>query len=99
MNFEFNKNIITGILNTEKSCFLRDNNGVIVLSITKGSNKSDIQKESEKVFGVKVESVNVMRCTKIGKMFKGKRGGNKIIKKAYIKISRDSGFDFSKLQQ
>ena len=99
MNFEFNKNIVSGIINTEKSCFVRDKQGVIVLLVTKSSDKEDVKKEAERVFCAKVDTVNIMRCTKIGKMFKGKRGGNKIIKKAYVKISRDSGFDFSKLQQ
>ncbi len=99
MNFEFNKNIISLILNTEKSCFVRDKQRVVVFLVNKFSTKDVVKKEVEKVFGVIVDSVNMMRCKKIGRMFRGKRGGDKVIKKAYVKISPSSDFDFSKLQK
>ena len=98
MNFEFNKKLVFGLFNTEKSVYLKDNNRVIVLWVAKNSTKEVIKKEIEKVLNVVVDSVNVVRFTKLGRMFKGKRGSEMKVKKAYVKISSESNFDFSKLQ-
>ncbi len=99
MSFEFNKNIVCAIFNTEKSTELKEKQKIVTFWIKNSVTKEDIKKEVEKVFNVAVERVNITRLTKIGRMFKGKRGKSKEIKKAYVKISKDSDFDFSKLQQ
>ncbi len=61
---------------TEKSMMLVDRANTIVFVVDQRSNKTDIRKEFEEIFGVKVERVN----TEIGPKAK---------KKAYIKLEKE----------
>ena len=61
-----------------------------VFEVEKTANKTEIKEAVEKIFGVKVESVNTLRT--LGKMRRQGRtqGRTPEIKKAYVTLKKDS---------
>lgn len=87
------KTVIIKQLNTEKSYKLAEKN-VYTFLVSADSNKYDVKKEVEAIFGVKVDSVNVVSRPRKTKSFRGvvgKIGGGK---KACVKVANGMKIDF-----
>ena len=83
------RDIIVRPLVTEKTIKVQEENNTVVFEVKKGANKILVKQAVESIFGVKVESVNVVNCpTKVRRM--GRMGQyhftTKAIKKAYITL-------------
>ena len=76
-------NVILKPIVTEKSTILSENNQIVFL-VNINSNKIDIKKSIELIYGVKVNSVNTVRVKGKTKVFKGKVGKRSDYKKAII---------------
>ncbi len=87
-------NVILKPVVTEKSTILSENNQ-IVFFVNINSNKIDIKKSIELIYGVKVNSVNIIRVKGKTKVFKGKVGKRSDFKKAIISLSKGQSIDLS----
>ena len=79
---------------TEKSTLLSENNQIVFL-VNINSNKIEIKKSIELIFGVKVKAVNVIRVKGKAKVFKGKSGKRSDYKKAIISLPEGQSIDLS----
>ena len=79
---------------TEKSTLLLENNQVVFL-VDINSNKIDIKKSIELIFGVKVSGVNVIKVKGKTKRFKGTLGKRSDYKKAIISLPDGQSIDLS----
>jgi large subunit ribosomal protein L23 len=79
---------------TEKSTLLSENNQIVFL-VNINSNKIEIKKSIELIFGVKVKAVNVIRVKGKVKIFKGKSGKRPDYKKAIISLPEGQSIDLS----
>ena len=88
------RDIIKGPIMTEKSNDLKVNN-VITLSVDPKANKTQIKQAVEKVFNVKVESVNTVtvrpRKKRVGKY----TGYTNKVKKAIVKLKDGSSIELN----
>ena len=87
-------NVILKPVVTEKSTILSENNQIVFL-VNINSNKIDIKKSIELIYGVKVNSVNIIRVKGKTKVFKGKIGKRSDYKKAIISLSKGQSIDLS----
>ena len=87
-------NVIQKPIVTEKSTILSENNQIVFL-VNINSNKIDIKKSIELIYGVKVNSVNIIRVKGKTKVFKGKVGKRSDYKKAIISLSKGQSIDLS----
>ena len=79
---------------TEKSTLLLENNQVVFL-VDINSNKIDIKKSIELIFGVKVSAVNIIKVKGKTKRFKGTLGKRSDYKKAIISLPDGQSIDLS----
>ena len=79
---------------TEKSTLLLENNQVVFL-VDINSNKIDIKKSIELIFGVKVSGGNVIKVKGKTKRFKGTVGKRSDYKKAIISLPDGQSIDLS----
>ena len=79
---------------TEKATKLSEFNKV-VFEVASKSNKSEIRGAVEKLFSVKVKSVNIINLKGKVKRFKGVLGKRKDIKKAIITLEEGNTIDIS----
>ncbi len=86
--------VIRSPLISEKSTFVSQFNHY-VFKVSIDSNKHEIKSAIEKIFSVKVASVNTLIHKGKKKRFKGKIGKRVDIKKAYIKLEKDNTIDIS----
>ena len=88
------RDIIKGPIMTEKSNDLKVNN-VVTLSVDPKANKTQIKQAVEKVFNVKVESVNTVtvrpRKKRVGKY----TGYTNKVKKAIVKLTDGSSIELN----
>ena len=88
------RDIIKGPIMTEKSNDLKVNN-VVTLSVDPKANKTQIKQAVEKVFNVKVESVNTVtvrpRKKRVGKY----TGYTSKVKKAIVKLKDGSSIELN----
>lgn len=88
------RNIIKGPIMTEKSNDLKANN-IVTLSVDPKANKTQIKQAVEKVFNVKVESVNTVtvrpRKKRVGKY----TGYTNKVKKAIVKLKDGSSIELN----
>ena len=87
-------NVILKPIVTEKSTILSENNQILFL-VNINSNKIDIKKSIELIYGVKVNSVNIIRVKGKTKVFKAKVGKRSDYKKAIISLSKGQSIDLS----
>lgn len=87
-------NVILKPVVTEKSTTLSENNQIVFL-VYINSNKIEIKKSIELIYGVKVISVNVIRVKGKTKIFKGKVGRRSDYKKAIISLPKGQSIDLS----
>ena len=77
---------------TEKSTNASEN-GAVVFEVSMKATKSEIKKAVEELFKVKVKGVNTSVLKGKKKMFKGKLGKRKDIKKAYVRLEEGNTID------
>ncbi len=87
-------NVILKPIVTEKSTILSENNQIVFL-VNINSNKIDIKKSIELIYGVKVNSVNIVRVKGKTKVFKGKVGKRSDFKKAIVSLDKGQSIDLS----
>ncbi len=87
-------NVILKPVVTEKSTILSENNQIVFL-VNINSNKIDIKKSIELIYGVKADSVNIIRVKGKTKVFKGKVGKRSDYKKAIISLPKGQSIDLS----
>ena len=79
---------------TEKSTLLSETNKIVFL-VDVNSNKIDIKKSIELIFGVNVTSVNTIKVKGKSKVFKGKIGKRSDYKKAIVCLPEGQSIDLS----
>lgn len=89
------RDIIKGPIITEKSSALAQNKNTITFSVDVKSNKTQIKQAIEKIFNVKVESVNTVnvhpRKKRVGKY----TGMTNRVKKAIVKLKEGSSIELN----
>ncbi len=86
-------NIILAPVITEKSESLKSNN-VYVFKVNKKANKTQIKNEIEKLFGVKVLSVNTINVVQKKRRVGRYTGLTSAYKKAYVKLAEGSSIEY-----
>ena len=86
-------NIILAPVITEKSESLKANN-VYVFKVNKKANKTQIKNEIEKLFGVKVVSVNTINVVQKKRRVGRYTGLTSAYKKAYVKLAEGSSIEY-----
>ena len=79
---------------TEKTTKISENNQ-FVFKVQNSSSKLDIKKAVEKIFKVKVKSVNTIKIKGKTKIFKGTKGRRSDYKKAIITLKSGETLDYS----
>ena len=79
---------------TEKATIVRDEENTYVFEVALDANKVDIIGAVEKLFKVRVTSVNTVIQPGKVKRVKFKAGTTRKIKKAYVKLAEGDGIDF-----
>jgi len=77
---------------TEKATMASENNAV-VFEVAISANKPQIKEAVEGLFGVKVKAVNTTITKGKVKMFRGRKGTRKDIKKAYVTLEEGNAID------
>lgn len=86
------RNVIKAPIITEKSAALAQNN-VITFSVDVNSNKTQIKQAVEKLFDVKVESVNTVNVKPKKKRVGRYVGKTNRVKKAIVKLAEGSSIE------
>ena len=89
------RDIIKAPIITEKSANLTQNNNTVVLSVDPKANKTQIKQAVEKVFNVKVESVNTINATTKKKRVGRYAGRTNKRKKAIVKLAEGSSIELN----
>ena len=79
---------------TEKATMASEANAV-VFEVAIGANKPQIKEAVESLFGVKVKAVNTTITKGKVKMFRGRKGTRKDVKKAYVTLEEGNTIDVS----
>ncbi|NOX40945.1 MAG: 50S ribosomal protein L23 [Alphaproteobacteria bacterium] len=79
---------------TEKATMASEHNAV-VFEVAISANKPQIKEAVEGLFGVKVKAVNTTITKGKVKMFKGRKGRRKDVKKAYVTLEEGNTIDVS----
>ena len=87
-------NIILSPVVTEKATKISENNQY-VFKVSLNSNKSNIKEAIEKLFKVKVKSINTTKVKGKTKIFKGTKGKRSDYKKAIITLNKGQNLDYS----
>ena len=88
------RDIIKSPIVTEKSASLNENN-TVVLSVDPKANKTQIKQAVEKVFNVKVESVNTINMPTKKKRVGRYAGRTNKVKKAIVKLAEGSSIELN----
>ena len=87
------RNVIKAPIITEKSATLRENGNVVVFSVDSKANKVQIKQAVEKIFDVKVESVNTINVKPRKKRVGRYAGLTNRKKKAIVKLKEGSSIE------
>ena len=85
--------IIKAPIITEKTASLSQNGNIVTFSVDTKSNKTQIKREVERVFDVKVESVNTVNVRPKDKRVGRYTGKTSKIKKAIVKLKEGSSIE------
>jgi len=88
------RDLIKGPIMTEKSAGLAQNN-IITFSVDPKANKTQIKQAIEKVFDVKVESVNTVNVRPKKKRVGRYTGYTNKVKKAIVKLQEGSSIELN----
>lgn len=86
--------VLRNPLVSEKSTLISQYNQY-VFRVSRNSNKTDIKNSIEKIFGVKVLSVNTLNQDGKVKRFKGKLGKRSKTKKAFVTLAEGNTIDLT----
>ena len=89
------RDIIKAPIITEKSANLTQNNNTVVLSVDPKANKTQIKQAVEKLFNVKVLSVNTINATTKKKRVGRYVGRTNKVKKAIVKLAEGSSIELN----
>lgn len=89
------RDIIKAPIITEKSSDLAQNKNTFVFSVDVNANKTQIKQAIEKIFNVKVESVNTINVKPKEKRVGRYVGKTKRMKKAIVKLSEGSSIELN----
>lgn len=89
------RDIIKEPIVTEKTADLAQNHNTIVFSVDPKANKTQIKQAVEKVFNVKVESVNTVNATTKKKRVGRYTGRTNKRKKAIVKLAEGSSIELN----
>lgn len=89
------RDIIKGPIITEKSAELAQNKNTITFSVDPKANKTQIKQAIEKIFNVKVESVNTINVKPRKKRVGRYSGYTSKVKKAIVKLAEGSSIELS----
>jgi large subunit ribosomal protein L23 len=89
------RDIIKGPIVTEKSAALSQNNNTVTFSVDVKANKTQIKQAIEKVFNVKVESVNTVNVRPKDKRVGRYAGKTNRVKKAIVKLKEGSSIELN----
>lgn len=87
------RDIIKAPIITEKSNDLLQNKNTIVFSVDVKANKTEIKIAVEKIFNVKVDSVNIVNVRAKDKKVGRYAGKTNKVKKAYVKLKEGSSIE------
>jgi large subunit ribosomal protein L23 len=86
-------NVIRAPLVSEKTARLQEISNQYVFEVATTATKADIKIAVEKLFDVKVESVNVLNVKGKAKAFKNRMGRRADWRKAYVKLAEGQSID------
>ena len=89
------RDIIKGPIMTEKSANLAQNSNTITFSVDTKANKVQIKQAIEKIFNVKVESVNTINVRPRKKRVGKYTGYTSKVKKAIVKLKEGSSIELN----
>ena len=89
------RDIIKAPIITEKSSDLAQNKNTFVFSVNVNANKTQIKQAIEKIFNVKVESVNTINVKPKKKRVGRYVGKTNRMKKAIVKLSEGSSIELN----
>lgn len=89
------RDIIKAPIVTEKSADLAQNKNTITFSVDVKANKTQIKQAIEKIFDVKVESVNTINVKPKKKRVGRYAGKTNRVKKAIVKLSEGSSIELN----
>ena len=89
------RDVIKAPIITEKSANLRENGNVITFSVDPKANKTQIKQAVEKIFDVKVESVNTINVKPKTKRVGRYTGLTNRKKKAIVKLKEGSSIELN----
>ncbi len=89
------RDIIKAPIITEKSADLAQNKNTITFSVDVRANKTQIKQAVEKIFDVKVESVNTINVKPKKKRVGRYAGKTNRVKKAIVKLSEGSSIELN----
>ena len=87
------RDVIKAPIITEKSADLQQNNNAVTFSVDVKANKTQIKQAVEKVFNVKVESVNTINVRPKKKRVGKYTGYTNKVKKAIVKLKEGSSIE------
>lgn len=87
-------NVIRRPIVSEKSTSLADKNNQYVFEVSKASSKHDIKSAIENIFGVNVESIQVLNVRGKQKQFSQIKGRRNDWKKAYVRLKEGQEINF-----
>ncbi|AEI35162.1 MULTISPECIES: 50S ribosomal protein L23 [Francisella] len=79
---------------SDKTYGLSDANSTIVFEVARTATKQDVKSAVEKLFEVKVESVNILNVKGKARRFGRVEGRTKAWKKAYVKLAEGHDINF-----
>ena len=89
------RDIIKAPIVTEKSADLAQNQNTITFSVDVNANKTQIKQAIEKIFNVKVESVNTVNVKNKKKRIGRYAGKTNKVKKAIVKLAEGSSIELN----
>ncbi|HIU23114.1 MAG TPA: 50S ribosomal protein L23 [Candidatus Fimihabitans intestinipullorum] len=89
------RDIIKAPIVTEKSADLAQNQNTITFSVDVNANKTQIKQAIEKIFNVKVESVNTVNVKPKKKRIGRYAGKTNKVKKAIVKLAEGSSIELN----
>ncbi len=89
------RDIIKAPIITEKSASLAQDKNTITFSVSPKANKTEIKTAIEKIFDVKVESVNTLNVKPKKKRVGKYTGKTKKVKKAIVKLKEGSKIELN----
>ncbi len=78
---------------SEKTARVQERSNQYVFEVAGGASKADVKAAVEKLFNVKVESVQVVNTKAKAKVFRGRPGTRQGARKAYVRISDGQSID------